>query len=93
MTVLHPSDNEDLSFISSSNCVLDPNYLVMEPSPREYANIILGRRLDVLVDTGSTISVWRLSNRELLRYYSIPDSLLTPAFDTLSHTYWFDDVM
>ena len=65
----------------------------MEPSPKEYANIGLGRRSVALVNTGSTVSVRHLSNRELLWCYSIPDSLSTPEFDTLSHTYWLDNAM
>ena len=43
VTVLHPSDNSDLSFIATSNCILDPQYPALEPSPKEYDNTVLGR--------------------------------------------------
>ena len=77
MTFLHPLDNIDLSIITSSNYVLDPQYPAMEPSPREYDNTVLGRRFGVLVDDGATASVWCLSNREILRCYSIPNNVLS----------------
>ena len=54
VTILHSSDNSDLSFIASSNCILDPQYPA--PSPREYDNTVFGRRFGVLVDDGNTAS-------------------------------------
>ena len=93
VTVLHPSNNSDLSFVASSNCILDPQYPALEPSPREYDNTVLGRRFGVLVDDSNTASARRLSNRELLRCYSIPDNLLTTICEIPSHTYWLDDIM
>ena len=42
LTIVHPSNNFDISSYSASNYVLNPQYAAMDPSPPECDNFIFG---------------------------------------------------
>ena len=42
ISIIHSSTNADVATICSSNCILDPDYPAMEPSPKEYGNSLFG---------------------------------------------------
>ena len=73
----------------SSNCILDPDYPAMEPSPKEYGNSLFGRRFGISVQ--SPYKARCLLNTELLRCYAGPNDTIPNNMDTLFYQDWLDD--
>ena len=91
VVAVHPFSQTTISCFSGSSYVIDQQYLAMEPADREHNNSIFGRRFGVPITDGSSISVKRLSNADLLRCYSIPLDILPRTIDSSPCTPFLDD--
>ena len=67
VTMMHSSDMSAVERMNSSNCILDPSYPAMEPSPVEYINCIFGRRFGVANVDKVPYTARKLSNCELIQ--------------------------
>ena len=67
ISIIHSSSHADLATMCSSNCILDPNYPAMEPSPKEYGNSLFGRRFGIGIQSPSGYEARGLLNIEILR--------------------------
>lgn len=91
VAIVHPSENVDISTFAAYNLILDPQFLAMEPSPRENSNRIFNRRFGVLLSKNNITCARKLSNLELLKCYSIPDYILSKRYNDDTYTPLFDD--
>ena len=84
VAVVHPNSNHNMATYAASNFVLDPLFPAMEPAPIEYTNELFGRRFGVLHHNETTFSASRLSDFDLLNFYSVPIDI--SKNDTATHS-------
>ena len=91
ISIIHSSSHADVAAMCSSNCILDPDYPAMKPSPKEYINSLFGRRFGISGRSPSGYEARRLLNTELLRFYAGPNNKIPNNMDTLFYQDWLDE--
>ena len=91
ISIIHSSSHANVATICSSNCILDPDYPAMEPSPKQYSNSLFDRRFGISWQSPSGYKARCLLNTELLCCYEGPNDTIPNNIDTLFYQDWLDD--
>ena len=91
LSIIHSSAMAAVDQMNSSNCIFDPAYLAMEPSPLDNTNSIFGRWFGVASVDKTHLAVCRLSNCELIQSYSILHEDISTSLDNSNYTKWLDN--